>query len=213
MLEEVGWESIMDTRGMPIGVCVPKNADTLLHWSDLGPIKIPPGDIQIEWDEVNEHNQNAASICNNELNSNIIVGDHEIPLDNLLEWERSETSVNPDQQEEDKQELERAIREISQTNESKLPDVFEDDKINNRILRIVSDMGNNILLNGAIKEITALQSKYGPSRFQSPEMFEQVYELLGEYRFKPSVRKFLLELFINTRAVENMIRNERRRKR
>ncbi|CDO95008.1 unnamed protein product [Kluyveromyces dobzhanskii CBS 2104] len=213
MLEEIGWDSIMDTRGDPIGVCVPKDINKLLHWSDLGPIKPPPGDIQIEWGEVNDHDKDANSKRNEELSSNIIVGDREIPLDSLLEWERSEASVNPDQQEEDEQDLERMIREISQSNEPNLPEVFEDDKINNNILRIVSDMGNNILLNGAIKEISSLQSKYGPSRFQNPEMFEKVYGLLGKYRFKPSVRKFLLELFINTRAIENVIRNERRRKR
>ncbi|KAL2709501.1 Target of rapamycin complex 2 subunit TSC11 [Kluyveromyces marxianus] len=214
MIEEIGWESIMDTRQQPIGVCVPKDARKLLHWSDLGPVQMPPKEIEMEWPVLKRNKSSQGQSQGEEdLSSNVVVCDQEIPLENLLEWERSEACVNPNQEEEDKQELDRVIREISQSNVQNLPHVFEDDKVNDRILRVVSDMGNNILLNGAIKEITSLETKYGPARFQSPEMFEQIFKLMSEYRFKPSVRKFLLELFINNRSVENLIRAERRRRR
>lgn len=208
MLEEVGWDSVMDLNGSPIGVSVPKDGKELLHWSDLGPIEMTPGDIQIEWKDISGEQSTDIAVT-----PNIIVGEKVILLDSLLETERSEQTLNPNQEEDDKQELERVIRELSQSSEMNLSKVFDEDKVSDRILRIVSDMGNNILLNGAIKEITSLEAKYGPSKFQSPEMFEQIFQLMGEYRFKPSVRKFLLELFINNRALENLIRNERRRKR
>lgn len=207
MIEEMGWDSVMDFKGCPCGVSVPQDARKLLHWSDLGPIKEPPKDIKIEWKELIN-----SKACY-ETHPNIVIENESLSLDSLLHTINEIEDFKPDKKKEERQLLETTMREIAQEPLLDLPKVFEDDLISEKILKIVSDLGNNILLNGAIKDITALEANYGPQKFQNPEMLDEIFRLMGEYRFKPSVRKFLLELFINNKALENLIRNERRRKR
>lgn len=62
-----------------------------------------------------------------------------------------------------------------------------------------------------MKEITEINNKYGPRLFENEKMFFKVFNMMSKYRFKPHVRKFLCGLFINNRALENVIRHDNKR--
>ncbi|CCH60313.1 hypothetical protein TBLA_0C05170 [Henningerozyma blattae CBS 6284] len=84
-----------------------------------------------------------------------------------------------------------------------------EDKIIEKVATIVCELGNHIIANNAIKDITEINNRYGPKLFENSKMFFKVLDLMSKYRFRPHVRKFLFGLFVNKKALENVIKEDK----
>lgn len=82
-----------------------------------------------------------------------------------------------------------------------------DEKID-KVLEIVSQLGNHIMSNKAIKIITDMNTKYGSKLFENVTLFLKVTEMMSTFRFKPHVRKFLCGLFVNKHNLAIVIEHD-----
>ncbi|AGO11487.1 AaceriABR214Cp [[Ashbya] aceris (nom. inval.)] len=198
LLDELGWDCCIDVRRQPVGICVPNNITTFLSYpqESLERTSVSDG---IDKCDCGISEQDFPPL--------------EVSQYKLIQYcEKAERDVLTDDQElksmlEDKARQVNAQRRVDST-----PLQFQDDPVSAKIFRLVGKLGNHILTNGAIKELTELESRYGASKFETQEMFNAVFNLMAQYRFKPSVRKFLCDVFINKRALENIARRDRRRR-
>lgn len=85
----------------------------------------------------------------------------------------------------------------------------DEDKIIERLSTTICELGNHIIANNAIKDITDINNKFGTKIFESDRMFMRVLHLMAKYRFRPHVRKFLFGLFINQKALKKVIDGDR----
>lgn len=83
----------------------------------------------------------------------------------------------------------------------------DDERITN-VLNVVSQLGNHIMSNKAMKVITDMNAKYGSDVFGHSLLFMKVLQMMSTFRFKPPVRKFLCGLIINKRNLGILIDRE-----
>lgn len=86
--------------------------------------------------------------------------------------------------------------------------VFHNDIVNRAIIKAVSDLSNQILANEASKRLVQISRKY-TNRFQSPAIFLEIMGLLGKYRYRLQIRKFIFEIFDSTHVLETLSRKHR----
>ncbi|AET39715.1 TORC2 complex subunit TSC11 Ecym_4695 [Eremothecium cymbalariae DBVPG len=199
ILDEMNWSCSTDVRQHAVGICVPKNITKFLSYPDTSR------------DVISNENEDWSSTEDDVMEAGF--PPLEISQSKLMQFrEQSEKDVLADDQEL-KTLIERKARELkSQNNIEVLVTQFPDDPVSAKIIRLVGKLGNHILANSAIKEITDLEAKFGPSKFETPEMFYAVFNLMAQYRFKPPIRKFLCDLFINKKSLESIMKRDKRKK-
>lgn len=198
ILDEMGWSCCLNVQGSPMGITFPSRLDRFLsynekRWSSQGDYKEP----------VIEFNTQVGGIIGEvqpvSLNLSVLLNEK-----NMIENPLYDGSLQDLIKTEERYYIKSAMSEKRQyTN--------EEEKTIDEVLTIVSQLGNHILSGNAIKGITEMNKRYGPSLFESETMFYRILDMMSKYRFKPHVRKFLCGLFINKKVLENVIRNERRR--
>ncbi|CAI4060469.1 hypothetical protein SKDZ_05G1730 [Saccharomyces kudriavzevii ZP591] len=212
ILDEMGWNCCVSVQDEPIGIALPNRLDRFLSYNEH------------KWSTFGEYTDEM--IVFNRSNGDLIEKSVpiEFDLDKLLR--EKNTAENPLNEKmiiskNDKNITSQSIT-ISDENNSffsieGLPSPYvsqyrnDEDSIEIKVLHIVSQLGNHILSNHAVKEITEINNKYGPRLFENEKMFFKVFNMMSKYRFKPHVRKFLCGLFINHRALENVIRHDNKR--
>lgn len=71
----------------------------------------------------------------------------------------------------------------------------DDDPISNRILELISDLGNTVLLKRAMSELMHIKAKKEHESFKRPHLFRKVMTLLESHHFRLTVRRFVIDLF------------------
>lgn len=200
ILDETGWSCCCNVQGIPIGVSLPQRLDKLLSfrekpWTMEGDYK----EEMIEFDS--RHGELVGGVEPIKLNLDLL----------LTEKSKIENPLDDDTFAGDAiREAEHYFAAEQASSVSKNYD-SEEDKVLDEVLETVSQLGNHILSNNAINGITAMNNKYGPKLFESEVVFLKIMEMMAVFRFKPQVRKFLCDLFINKKALENVIRHDRKK--
>lgn len=195
ILDELGWDCCLSVQNEPMGLTFPTDIQKLLCYSEKPVNRVEKPDTDLI--DIN------AEDCD-------VYTPPVLKLDNLLSAQANMENTMRDSQEEMKTEMERQVLSVEVT--ESMNDHMLSDEICERALHAVRKLCNHILSNAAVKEINDLQTTYGPARFQTPEMFAEILELLDEHRFKPQVRKYICELFLNKKTLEMMIRRDRKRR-
>ncbi|AMD22644.1 HHL126Wp [Eremothecium sinecaudum] len=197
LLDELDWDCHVDVRGYPTGICTPRNIVLFLSY---------PAEQQNEEEKERLAEENLRSL--NEFppleisQQRFIEQREQLEKDILADNEEFEAMMSAKAKE--LEALRATDCEVTQ---------FADDPVSARIIKLVGKLGNYILANNAMKELTDLKSNYGAAKFENMEMFYAVFNLMAEYRFKPSIRKFLCDMFIHKKAFENFTRRDKRRRR
>ena len=71
----------------------------------------------------------------------------------------------------------------------------DDDATSNRILELISDLGNTVLQKRAMSELMHIKSKKESDNFKRPQLFRKVMTLLESHHFRLTVRRFVIDLF------------------
>lgn len=70
----------------------------------------------------------------------------------------------------------------------------DSDPVNQRILQLVSDLGNTVLTKKAINELMHIKTQKVPG-FRQPQLFKKVMTLLENHHFRLPMRRFVIDLF------------------
>ena len=216
ILDEMGWNCTLDVQYDPLGITLPDRLDKFLSYPEK------------EW-IIQKTYQNEL-VTFNKINGKIIgdVVPVKFDLDHLLSEKNIIESTIPAEKSADdsilaierhaksSEELVHSASRNSLRERSRASTISSvlyanvDSNIVDTIMDSISKLGNHILSNAAIKTITDINNKHGPALFESETMFLKVLDMLEKFRFKPQVRKFLCELFINPRALDGIIRHDRK---
>ncbi|KAL4807139.1 Rapamycin-insensitive companion of mTOR, N-term-domain-containing protein [Aspergillus unguis] len=72
--------------------------------------------------------------------------------------------------------------------------VSDPDDINQKILKLVADMGNTVLSKRAAADLHSIKSKE-PERFHQPHLFRKTLSIIESHHFRLPARRFALDLF------------------
>lgn len=198
ILDEMGWTCCLNIQGSPIGITFPSRLDKFLSYNEKRWI------AQGEYTEpIIEFDTRFGSILGDVKPINLdlsVLLNQKTMLENPLEDGSLQDLIKT----EEKYYTGTMLNQHRQYNN-------DEEKIIDQVVAIVSQLGNHILSGSAIKGITELNKKYGPNLFESEIMFHKILDMMAQYRFKPHVRKFLCGLFINKKALENVIKTEKKR--
>ncbi|ODQ62957.1 hypothetical protein WICANDRAFT_27296 [Wickerhamomyces anomalus NRRL Y-366-8] len=87
----------------------------------------------------------------------------------------------------------------------------KNDEVLEKLMELIGNLCNHVFLNSATKELTSLSKRY-PEYFEDPDIFFQVLKYFEVYKYRYTIRKFIIELFIgNGRLLEVVARRDRRR--
>ncbi|QKX60682.1 uncharacterized protein TRUGW13939_07828 [Talaromyces rugulosus] len=89
------------------------------------------------------------------------------------------------------QDLRRLSREIFKAAST------DSDPQNQRILKLIVDMGNTVLSKKAANDLQGLKARY-PDRFHSVDLFRKTLTILESHHFRLPARRFALDLFDKT---------------
>ncbi|CCD22329.1 TORC2 complex subunit TSC11 NDAI_0A01710 [Naumovozyma dairenensis CBS 421] len=201
ILDELGWNCCLDVKGEPVGITLPTKLDKFLSYKEK------------EWSMEHEYKTEMIEIGLDDGDLVNKVSPIEFNLDHLLtEQNLIENTLNDD--ENDPSEQIRKMKESienKQVSESCNSNVKDDEAtIIEKVVTTVSQLGNHILSSNAINEITQMNNRYGPKLFENEKIFTKVMEMMEKFRFKPHVRKFLCDLFINKKTLESIILSARK---
>ena len=212
ILDEMGWNCCVSVQDEPIGIALPNRLDRFLSYNEH------------KWSAFGEYSDEM--IVFNKSDGDLIEKclPIEFDLDKLLK--EKDTAENPLNEKIITNKYDNDITSQTITVSGENSSLFaneglsspyvtqyrnDDDSIESKVLHIVSQLGNHILSNHAVKEITEINNKYGPRLFENEKMLFKVFNMMSKYRFNPHVRKCLCGLFINNRALENVIRHDNKR--
>ncbi|CCE88610.1 Piso0_001382 [Millerozyma farinosa CBS 7064] len=90
--------------------------------------------------------------------------------------------------------------------------VLENEHITERILNLIKHLSSVLsrIVRKAMKQLTLIQ-KTSPETFDSVGLLLKVVRLVDRGSYKLGVRRFIFELFLRTRALENLVKKERRK--
>lgn len=225
ILDEMGWYCAISVQGKPMGIALPKRLNKFLSFSemewqvqgeyeeeiiefytDTSKLVTKADPVELDLD----HLLRETNILENPLSDkdiNIRIDTKDIRINGNKKRAKSLDSSNRNGLSMSATRKDRANTTVSNSGVLR----SEDESLVEEVMKTVSQLGNHILSNGAIKGITDLNNKYGSALFESEVMFTRVMSMMDKFRFKPHVRKFLCGLFINKNALENVIKSERRR--
>lgn len=215
ILDEMGWNCTVDVQERPVGITLPDRLDKFLSFNEKKWF------VQSEYKvETTKFNQNSGEILGDivpiQFNLDHLLYEKNMIENTIQEKNRNDdvsllrTHTPPSVEASNSSTKVLTTRAERGSTLSNISFTDGDMTIIDKIIESISQLGNHILSNAAIKTITDLNNKYGPVLFESEVMFMKVMEMLEKFRFKPQVRKFLCELFINVRALENVIRNDKK---
>lgn len=198
ILDEMGWTCCLNVQGSPIGITFPSRLDKFLSYNEKRWI------AQGEYSEpIVEFDTKFGGMIGNvqpiNLNLSILLNEK-----NMMENPLEDGSLQDLIKTEERYYTGAILNQQRHYNS-------EEEKIIDEVLTVVSQLGNHILSGNAIKGITELNKKHGSNLFESEVMFYKILDMMAQYRFKPHVRKFLCGLFINKKALENVIKTEKRK--
>jgi len=215
ILDEMGWNCTVDIQYHPVGITLPNRLDKFLSYNEKEWI------IEKEYkNEMIKFNKVSGEILGEIIPVKIDLN-HLLSEKNIIENTNNETDriTRLSFSEQNAKSTEALIADVNKETKflrsrantiSSLLSNSLDGSITEEIMESISKLGNHILSNAAIKNITDINNKYGPSLFEREIMVTKVLDMLDKFRFKPQVRKFLCELFINVRGLENIIRHDRK---
>lgn len=199
ILDEMGWCCCMNVQGNPTGITYPKKLNKLLSFTER------PWSMQGNYKE---------EMIEFDVNNGELVGEVQ-PIDFNLDLLLTEKDMIDNPLNDGTVEVSTEAAEIysleEQAYKTNQVHTTDEERVLSEIFEAVSQLGNHILSNNAIKEITDMNHRYGPKLFESEVVFYKILEMMAKFRFKPHVRKFLCGLFINEKALENVIRYDRKR--
>lgn len=100
---------------------------------------------------------------------------------------------------------------LTLVNEVQIESLDPNDEVLRKIMKLVGNLCNHVFLNSATKELTSLSKRF-PEYFEDPEIFLQVLKYFEVYKYRYTIRKFVVELFIrNGRLFEVLSKRDRRR--
>jgi rapamycin-insensitive companion of mTOR len=70
----------------------------------------------------------------------------------------------------------------------------DDDVVNQRILELITDLGNTVLGKRAMSELMHIKTRKVPG-FRQPRLFKKIMTLLETHHFRLTVRRFVIDLF------------------
>ncbi|EDO16423.1 hypothetical protein Kpol_1030p33, partial [Vanderwaltozyma polyspora DSM 70294] len=190
ILDEMGWICSYNVFGEPVGIATPKRIDSYLSYKES------------QW---KIHDTFEESMISFDISSGNLVEEEKIvPIKINLDDMLTEKYKNENPLIENK-----AIKSGKRISSSKkLAEIESDtggyDKIIDKVVESVCELSNHILMNKAIKEIGELKEEY-EIVFENYKMFYKIFELMTKFRFKPNIRKFLFNLFINKKSLKNAI--------
>lgn len=215
-LDELGWSCCLNVFGEPVGIALPKKIDKFLSYKEN------EWKMQEEYDErLIQFDTNTGDLIEIEKIPSI-----ELSLEKLLN-EKNKVE-NPLMYQQDIINIEKkessngspvtpvssSLNTSTITNSTSINNNNNDTELNkvvDAVVENVCELGNHILTNKAIKELTRLKEQYMSIKlFENEIMFLKIFDIISKYRFKPSVRKFLMGLFINKVSLGNVIRYDRR---
>lgn len=198
ILDEMGWHCCLNVQGNPIGITYPTKLDRFLSFNEKPwSMQIDYKEEMIEFDAV--HGELVGDIQSINFNLDLLLTEKDM-LDNPLNDGPVEDSA-----------VAAEVLRLEQAYKAKQIHKSDEERVLNEILEAVSQLGNHILSNNAIKEITDMNHRYGSRLFESEILFCKIMDMMATFRFKPHVRKFLCGIFINEKALENVIRHDRKR--
>ncbi|SMN18258.1 similar to Saccharomyces cerevisiae YER093C TSC11 Subunit of TORC2 (Tor2p-Lst8p-Avo1-Avo2-Tsc11p-Bit61p) [Maudiozyma saulgeensis] len=215
ILDEMGWNCTVDIQYYPVGIALPNRLDKFLSYNEKKWI------IQKEYkNEMIRFNKVSGEILgdiipvkidlNHLLSEKNIIENTNDENDQVGQLSFSEQNAKPSETlVADVNKEATFLRSRANTISSVLSNGL-DSGIIEEIMESISKLGNHILSNAAIKNITDINNKFGPALFEREIMVTKVLDMLDKFRFKPQVRKFLCELFINVRGLENIIKHDRK---
>lgn len=200
IMDEMGWSCCLNVQGSPMGITYPTRLDSFLSYNEK------------KWSMYEDYKEEMLEF---DTKFGELVGDVEpikLNLDVLLkEKDMIENPLNDGSIQDLIKTTEQYCIEEDLLDKKSDVNTNEEDKIIESVADTVSQLGNHILSSNAIKVITDMNNKYGPRLFESEVMFLKILDMMAKYRFKPHVRKFLCGLFINNKALENVIRHDRKK--
>ncbi|CCK69466.1 TORC2 complex subunit TSC11 KNAG_0C03620 [Huiozyma naganishii CBS 8797] len=240
ILDELGWSCTISVQGKPVGIALPRRLDKFLSYKEKPWIlEHEYEEEMIEFYTDTQSIINTSSVPSIDYNLDNFL-EEKNSIDNPLNEKdpnkcdasavrrlrtKSLDAMAPNSKDYGTGMTTRfsngnknfaARKQRSHTINTQLSDsnVLNEEMANivEKVVETVSQLGNHILSNSAIKQITDLNNKYGSVLFESEIVFGKVMEMMDTYRFKPHVRKFLCGLVINKRSLENVIKNDTKRR-
>lgn len=221
ILDELGWICCIDVRGRPVGITLPIKLDKFLSFIEkpwTTEENVPK--LLIEYDTNRRSLVNPVDKISFDMDflSMDDGQENKLPTNELMTPEGyglfSYSSV-PKSNPEIDSENSKSARKKSFRNSISSPahdssTSNEVDNVLDKVLKMVSQLGNHILSNNAVRGLTELNLLYGPQLFQNQSVFIEVMNMMSLYRFKPPVRKFLCGLILTNISLENVIRTDRK---
>ncbi|EUC50359.1 hypothetical protein COCMIDRAFT_1078 [Bipolaris oryzae ATCC 44560] len=84
--------------------------------------------------------------------------------------------------------------------------VTDEDPVNARILKLVTDLGNTVLAKKAASDLQAIKARKAPG-FSKPAIFHKVMQVLEAHHFRLPACRFILDLF-DKRVLEQIVLEE-----
>ncbi|KAL3435907.1 Rapamycin-insensitive companion of mTOR, N-term-domain-containing protein [Aspergillus tetrazonus] len=85
--------------------------------------------------------------------------------------------------------------EAKRTSQEKHKEATSDpDPVNEKILRLIADMGNTVLSKRAAADLHSIKAK-DPERFHQPHLFTKTLSIIESHHFRLPARRFALDLF------------------
>ena len=215
ILDEMGWYCSVSAQWEPTGITLPKQLDVFLSFNESDLLKYQEhGEELIEFDyETNDLTEKLPPVK--------FDLEHWLLKDNTMENGAIDDNIGPSTT-DSRHPIGSGTTAVdpfvkrdydysaSDWGRSLIVLGEETNDAFNEVVNAVSQLNNHILSNVAIKNVTELNKKYGPHLFESEIMMFKVLKMMDKFRYKPHVRKFLCKLFINSRALENVIRHDRK---
>ncbi|CEP20634.1 unnamed protein product [Cyberlindnera jadinii] len=90
-------------------------------------------------------------------------------------------------------------------------EIDSEDMILTKLVKIVADLCNHVYLNSASKELTTF-TKQHPECFEDPDVFYLVLQYFEMYKYRQTVRKFIIEAFTeSSRLLETIVKRDKKR--
>lgn len=90
-------------------------------------------------------------------------------------------------------------------------EIDENDEVLKNIFKLIGNLCNHVFLNSSTKELNALAKQY-PYYFEDPDVFFVVLRYFEIYKYRYTIRKFIIDLFnTNNKTLDTMVKRDKRR--
>lgn len=90
-------------------------------------------------------------------------------------------------------------------------EIDRDDELLSNLMKIIGSLCNHVYLNSASKDLTTFAKKH-PDYFEDPDVFYLVLRYFEMYKYRQTVRKFIIETFTSTgKFLDVIVQRDKRR--